>query len=132
MDEFYDLKNNSVENVRKCLQWAKDKAAAVDLHVLNCGVSPARKIAKNVTFDQLIEAINKNSASFFRVVVRRGCVSAKFIMPEGYRSSDYIEVVIRSIYLTKDKYNPNEYFIFCYLDIGLLEEIQREWSFLRI
>lgn len=127
MDNFFKLKKENIDTIKKILEWAYKNSLKTLIHVIKVNEDTLRRKASNKSFEEVISYLDKRSMGFF-VIIQRNQESFGRLFLEGYNKDSYIEIGIRSLYETKDIYDPNEYFIFCYLDADKMDELKKEWD----
>lgn len=120
-DQFYDLKQPTIANVKAVLTWAKERSIKTFIDYLDCSKSTARQTS-DMSFDEVLELIDKAAAVFFRVILRKN-YNWFGILSNDAHVEDVIEIGIRGIQDGK-----KELFIFSYLKKELFEELQNKYE----
>jgi len=118
MDNFYMLKNDTIDLKKQLLYDAKDKSFEYHCDVLNCNKSWARQ-KTDKTFDEIIKMMIPITFLHFVFIHRKNKLD-KFM--DGRK--DYIETGI----CVNNKNEGVDYFIFIYVDFDYLNYFIKEYN----
>ncbi len=121
-DDFYCLKNETIENMLDLMHYTKDNAKLIYIDERKDTLAREKS---DKTFDEILLLISHQLPKHHRIIYRKQMNFFPLLSNELY-IDDAVEIGLRGIYSKESK--NKEYFLFSYLDKEKMLEIKERYE----
>lgn len=125
-DVFYELKTQTIKNVKDILIWADNNGICTYVTMLDIQKFGCGRVKSDKDFNAVLNLIDRSASGYLRIILRKK-MNLFGILYDKKVIEDILEVAIRGIDV-----GNKEYFIMIYLEPQFLTKLSKSYSLERI